>query len=275
MQLKNFYKKFSSLNIFILATLFLLGFALFYFLYNQQRSQAEVFVKVNLIRSKDIPIYDAPYNWIPHWIGEAITSGDKEINPLGGVTVEVIAKEILEGRYHGQFVYLLLKVKAIKDRSGVYLFKNKPLSVGSVVDLKLSKAQVQGSVIYIGVASPQYETKKLVVTLKGKQIEPWIADNIRIGTTLVDNKGLILAEVLDKKVTLAEVRSDTAAGQALVTYDRLKRDLEVKVEILANKIDKTYYFAEFQKVKIDENLYLPFKEVSLSYPIISISEPIK
>lgn len=253
----------SRLNIFILVILFLLGFSLLYFLYYRQRNQAEVYVGLSVTRGINIPI-SGPYNWIPYWLADSINVGDNEISPLGGLNAVVLDKEIYEASFYGKNVYLLLNVNAIKDRSGIYLFKNKPLSVGATIDLKLTKAQIQGLVTYVGTETPKYQYKKLLVKVTGLGVEWWIGDAIKIGSIIKNNKGEEIAKVIGKKVS-------PASGSPL-TVDRNKRDIEVTVEILMKKIDDIYYYAETQKVKVDENLFLPFKEGSLNFPIIFIEE---
>lgn len=262
-------KFYSRLNIFILAVLLLLGFSAFYFVYYRQRSQADMFVAVTLMRPLNMPT-NAPFNWVPYWVGDSIHAGDTEKSPLGGVNTVVAGKEIADGPSYGQYVYLLLRVRAIRDRSGVYLFKNKPLSTGGTIDLKLTNTQVQGLVMYIGKEPPQYEEKAFRMTIKGREVEPWLADSVKVGSTIQNAKGMVVAKVIDKRVTPAEVRADAASGVAVTSYDQRKRDLEVVVEITTKKIGESYYFSEIQKVKPNEVLYLPFPEISLNLPIISV-----
>ena len=256
-------KRISHLNIFILLVLFLLGFALLYFLYFRARNQAEVYVGLSVTRGSNIPI-NASYNWIPYWLADAISEGDQEISPLGGLNAQVLDKESYESSFYGKNVYLLLKVNAIRDRSGIYLFKNKPLSVGAPIDLKLTKAQIQGLVTYVGSQKPKYEYKKLRVGLSGLNAEWWIGETIKTGSIIRNSKGEEIAKVISIKIL--------PASGSLITADRNKRDIEVTLDVLTKKIDDNYFFAETQKVKVDENLFLPLKVGSINFPITSVSE---
>ncbi len=257
-------KKYSkNLNLYILAVLFLLGFSLLYFLYFRVRNQAEVYVGLSVMRGINIPV-NTVYNWVPNWLDESLTIGDQEISPLGGLNAVVLDKESYEAAYYGKYVYLLLKVNAIKDRSGIYLFKNKPLSVGASIDLKLAKTQISGLVTYVGSEKPVYEYKKLLVKLNGLNAEWWIGDAVKIGSVIKNSKGDQIAKVIAKKVV--------SAGGSLITADRNKRDIEVTVEILVKKIDDNYFFSETQKVKVDEQFFLPLPEGSLNLPIASVTE---
>lgn len=258
-----FVKKYTGVNIFILLILFLLGFAALYFLYFRVRSQENIYVTITLSREPQ---------WVPYWIGQSIKIGDKETSPLGELNTEVIDKESYEAHEFGELIYLLLKVKAIKDRSGIYLFKNKPLAVGSVIDLKLSNTEIKALVIDISKELPYYEYKKITVTVQGKELWPYTVDAITVGSKIIDSKGREIAKIVDKKVSPAEIRVDTASGFSIISYDRRKRDVILTLEILVKKINDTYYFRETDKVKVAENLFLPFSEESINLPISSVAE---
>lgn len=271
MILKKFYKKYSTVNILIISVLIILGISLLYFFYHLQRNQEDVYVRVSLIRP--YTNQQAPDNWAPYWIANTINIGDKEVSPLGGLLITVEDNQNYEGIYSGKLVYLLLKVKAIHDRSGAYLFKNKPLSVGSTIDINLTNTQFKGLIVYIGKNKPVDENKNMIITVEGKEWWPYLTDSVIIGSTIVDNKGEVIAKILDKKTSNAEVRADSAGGVANVSYDRRKRDIVITLSITVKKVNDYYYFMETQKVKVNENLYLPFKEAgTVTLPITSIKE---
>ncbi len=263
MKIRKLYKQFSNLNIFILAVLLFLGFATLYFFYNRQRSQAIVYVSVSLLRPQNIPI-SAPYNWVPYWIGNSINIGDKEISPLRGLNAVVVEKEAYEAQAYGQYVFLLLKINSIRDRSGLYLFKNKPISAGGIIDLKLINAQIQGLVTYIGPNPPQYETKKITLMVEERNMEFWQAENIKVGSTIKNNKGQEIAKIIDKKVSTARsqvFQTDVGSGRSETSLDPKKNDVQLTLEIQAKKINNVYYFSELQKVKVNESLSLSFQEI--------------
>lgn len=269
MAVSDLIKRYSKLNLFIVFVLLLGGVSFLYFFYYRVRTQVNIYVAVTLLRPPNLPT-QAPFNWVPYWIGEGIHIGDRDVTPLGGVTAIVVEKETSEGPAYGQYVYLLLEARVVKDRSGVYLFKNKPLSTGGVIDLKLTTTQLQGLITYVGKEPPKYEYKTITLTVKSREVEPWVADNLKIGSAILNSKGEIIAKVIDRKVTPAEVRVDTAGGSAVVSYDKRKRDLEITVEVSAKKIDSVFYFSEIQKIKTNEYLFLPFEEITLNYPISAI-----
>jgi len=267
-------KYFKKLNIFILAILFLLGFSLLYFLYSRARSQANVYVMVGLVRGQQTSA--GSLSSIPFWLDQAISIGDKETSPLGGLNAEVYDKISYSWYSSTQMTFLYLRVSSIRDRSGIYLYKNKPLSVGAAIDLKLPKAQVQGLVIEMAEEKIVPEYKKITISVFGKGADIWIANNLKIGSTVVDNKGQVLAKVLSvttsTSTSVGTLVRDANTNKTILLFDSNERDVEAEVELMARKIGNDYYFGENQRIRVGEQISLPFKEIIISAPITSIEK---
>lgn len=269
MKIKKLITRYKTLNTLIVLTLLLIAFAALYFLYYRQRSQAFLYASVTVMRPVNIPI-SAPYNWVPYWIANSININDVEKSTLGSLNAIVLDKTAYEGQGYGQYVYLLLKINSVKDRSGVYLYKNKPLVVGAILDLKLSNTQTQAMVTYLGTTPPDYKYKKIILSMKGRSWESWVVDSIKEGNEIKDSKGKTIVKITNVKSGPAEVRSDSSLGQAKVSYDQTRKDFTIKVELVARDDNGTYYFEEGQKVKVAESLYLTFAQNNLSPQISSI-----
>jgi len=267
-KLKTFFSKY---NYFLIIIILLFSFALLYFFYHRQRNQEFIYISLSLYKDGKTPINIA-YNSVPYWVENSISIGDRESDLIGRSGVEVISKESYDWYSFGKSVNLVLRVNAIRDRTGIYLYKNKPLAVGGTLDLKLPKAQVQGVISFIGSEIPVVNNRKLKIVVKGKQQETWLADKLNIGDEIKSSQGMVVGKITDKKSFPAEIRVDTASGQAVVSYDNTKRDIEITVELLCREIDKICYFMQDQKIKVNEGVYLPFNSVSINFPIISISD---
>jgi len=252
-------KKHKYFNKFIILVLLSLVFTILYFLYFNLRSQTYIYISV----------YRGD---VPYWVADVVSVSDKDLDSFRRINAEVLDKEQYDINGPNKNVLLILRSKVIKDRSGTYLFKNKPLLVGGGINLILGNVQWSGTVVYLGLQPPIYKYKKLLLTVKGKQTESWITDSLNISDTMTNNKGQILAKVLEKKVTLAEVRVDTASGLAVVSYDKTKRDIEAKLEILTKEINGEYYFIDKQKIKVDEAVTFYFKGITIYPKIISIDK---
>lgn len=268
--LRSIPKIHKKINIVIILILFLIGFSFLYFFYYRIRHQAVVYVSVSVIRQTG---QLSTNNWLPYWIGNSLNIGDKEINPFGAEIVEIMDKAEYESGGSGTNIYLLLKVKATRDKSGIYLYKNKPLLIGSNIDLKLMKVGIGGSVIYVGETPPEYEEKKLKLIIYGKAVDGWIADNIRAGSQISDSHGNSLAKILSKKVTTPPSISTLARDETIKSYvminEQGKKDMLLTIEVKVHKIGDKYYYEQTQKVKINEPLTLHFPEVSLGNMLIT------
>lgn len=260
-------QKYINFNILLTAGLFLFGVALFFLLYSYQRTKTDVYVAMTLGK------FDKqPYIWTAYYTDNAISVHDKETTTLGETSAEIIDKESYDAPGWGRAVTLLLKMKVVKDRTGIYLYKNKPIQIGSDLDLKLPKASVNGTIIFMDTKPPSYKYKKITFLSKFRAMEPSITDKLNVGSVIVNNKGIEIAKILDKKVSDAEVRVDTASGITSVSYNPIRKDMLVSVVILAKEIGGSYYFGDTQAVKTNDTIFLPWKEENLSHWIISIDD---
>lgn len=258
-------------NTFIAGLLILTSAVLVYFLYQNQRSKSLVYVSVSLTRPTNIQLNIAS-NSVPYWVAEAVSAGDQEKTFTGAVLSEVVDKDVVDSYTFGKTVNLLLKINAIRDRSGVYLYKNKPLLVGGNIDLKLNKSQVQGIVTAIDTQIPKSETKAVTVTLRGNRVESWLAENLEINDSIKNDKGEEVAKIINKRIyrnAVSELRTGTGNSVYLNT-DLV--DIELTVRLVVEEISGSYYFAKLQRVKLNESLYLPFTSGAVNFPVSGITD---
>ncbi|MCL5797479.1 MAG: hypothetical protein M1366_01635 [Patescibacteria group bacterium] len=277
MKLKSSAKKYSRWNFFILAVLLILVFSVFYYLYHRQRIGANVYISVLLTPSQTTVVSSTnPFMGVPYWIDQAITKGDKELSPFGGVKAIVVKKDSYESFNYGRVVALLLSANAVRDRSGVFLFDNKPLAVGSIIDLNLPKVEAFGQITYVGEEKPADHSVELVIHILRKAVDRALADNINIGDTIYDSNHNVIAKITGRSESpssgAGNLEYNPISNQQTLTYGNLEVDVDITVEITAEKEYDTYYFAKTQDVKINEPIYLSFPDMSLSYTVTSIKE---
>lgn len=263
-------KNFNNINIFILVILFLLGSSVFYFFYSRQKNLVYIYTSVIVVRPQNIQL-SAPYFWLPYWIGDSIKIGESENNLFGQSNLTVVDKETYDSNLYGQYVRLVFKMKVDRDKTGKYLYKNKQVLIGSNMDIKLSYTQVTGSVVEIDTELPKPEIRKVTVTTIVKGIESWLAEAIKVGSLIESNKGEI-AKVTEKFSDYAQVKVDNSLGQAMVSSDRLKRDLKLKIDLTVKKINGDYYFMDNHKIKVNELVFFPFKDASLTMFVVEVRE---
>lgn len=272
MNFQKIIKKYSRFNFFILAVITLLAFSFIYFLYYRYRSQADVYATIMLTRPSNM-LVNAPYNWVPSWLGNSIEPGDRDVSPIGGTNAIVLEKDSFDFINNGQVVSLLLKVKAVKDRTGVYLFKNKPLSVGMNMIFNFTKTSTSGIVTSIGTELPNYHYNKLSVKAKGRLSESSIFDKIRVGDEIKNSRGDTLAKIVAKNIAPADVRFQVSGISENISYSKSNVDLQLTIDLLSQKIDETFYFPDNQIIKLGEYLFLSFPTITLlNYQITDIQE---
>lgn|SRR3990167_3368112 len=264
-----FFKKnrLSIVGLFIVS-LVIIGFAVFYFLFYKIRSQATVYLSTVLIKSLNIS--NVPAYWVPYWVADSINEGDKEISSLGQVNAEVIDKTAYEDRLYGEFVQLVVKVNVTKNKSGVYLYKNKPLKAGLIIELNLNRVDSDAMIISIDQSVPEYKYKKIVFSSVFREIEPWLAEMVKIGSSIKNSKGKVVARLKNKEIRIAEVPIETSSGTVAVSKNRLKRDMYATVEVLTKVKNGYYYFRDIEQIKVNENIYISWPEGELYHHINEI-----
>lgn len=217
--------------------------------------------------------YTAP----PYWLGESIKIGDKEFDSQGKVVAEVLEVRVhelstfqLQEPTRKDF-YLTLNLQISKDRkTGKLKFKNQPLEIGGSVELHLTNTYVSGLVTFVEGIPDERETKELVIKGVWKNMFPRSAEAIPVGGKMEDGMGNIVAEILEKRIELAKKTVETWDGRLVASRDPLKRDVYLKIKLLAKKQGENLYFHEDQKIKIGENIFIQLPGIDVDW--VSIME---
>lgn len=145
-----------------------------------------------------------------YWLLNAIENGDKELDLFGNPVAEILSirynqsSNLTAVTSSAQYnIYLTLKLEADKnDRTGKYVFKRSPLSVGSPIELEFPSTSLTGIIIDIG--DEPFETKLVSkkVTLSKEISHPRDADGIMIGDTFFDGNDVVF-EVISKNIYTA------------------------------------------------------------------------
>lgn len=257
----------------IILVLLFLGGAGSYYYFHKQANQNNVYVNILLLRTWNAPSTTGSY-WVPYWIANSLHPGDKQKDIFGNDNVTILDKISYDAPYEGQNVSLSLRIKAVRDRTGVFLYQNKPLVVGAGVDLKFPKVQVGGMVTYIGETPLTDKFKKIIVTIQGIQVQQEVINNIHPGMTSIDDQGRILAKIMDIKTApsrSSQMSFDSATGRYNILTDDNRKDIQITMELLTKEIDGVNYYANNQRIRLNDILNVAFKDIWFSYPIISYS----
>ncbi len=254
----NFFKR--RLNFFDYTVLFLLISVLVFFIYNRlQRQETWVNVRV-AVENVDwwYPGSDPAY-----WYFEDVKAGDSVKNSLGKEVAQVINVENYDLGGYSRLIYVDLKLKVdFNKKKNQYLYEFKPLVVGSSLSLNFPREQLRGLVISIGEKAVEYSSKTIKVKMRG--IEPFLAENIVVGTKSYDINGEVIAEILDVKsnFTSSYDFSDIRAKKIKV-YDPEFYDLEITLKIKTFKELGLDFYINKAVVKIGAKIWFQFTDFAL------------
>lgn len=208
----------------------------------------------------------------PYWLGESIKVGDKEFDSQGKVVAEVLGIKVYEvtnlqlQESTRKDFYLTLNLRVSKERKTSKLkFKNQPLEIGGPIELHLVNTYVLGLVTLIEGMPDEGKMKEVVIEGVWLNSYPWNAEAIPIGGKMEDGMGNVVAEVLDKKIELAERTVETDWGGLVVSRDPLRRDIYLKVKLKVRKRGDNLYFLYDKKVKVGENLFIQLSGVDIKW----------
>lgn len=204
----------------------------------------------------------------PYWIANAIQVGDVEYDASGRKIGEVLEIKKYEDNEKKEF---LLKVKLkvdINPKTGSLRYKNNNLEIGNPLIIKPAKKSITGSVVWIEGVEDEREKKDLNITLKLYSAYPWMAEVINVGDKMTDENGEVIAEILNKKVELAEMTVVTDWGEVLARRDPLKRDITLKVRIKVVKAVNQWFFAKTQEVKVANPLRLGMPNYNIDRTVV-------
>lgn len=272
--MKKLFKKIGTYNFFIFIIFSFLLFTSFYFFYHRYKKTTNVYAAILLIQSRNSVLYSTTSPmWLPYWYADSIAVGDKDVSSLGGVNAQVISKEAYGTFTYGKNIYLVLKMNAVKDRSGVYLYKNKPLLVGSVMNLNLNKVQTDATIIYVGSKLPVYPKRKIRINIKSLQSYSWEAQEVKVSDTIIGPDSQIIARIISKKdlpTIPLSVNYESNTDEFIYTSDTERQNFEIVVDLEAEEIGDSYYFEKTQNLKIGNYINLPFNNLTVIGQISSI-----
>lgn len=198
----------------------------------------------------------------PFWLGESIKPGDQEFDPQGKKIAEVIDVKTYEEPSEGgsaarKDIFLTLNLLASRDRrTNLLKFKSKPLGVGSPIELQLNNTITTGLIVYIEGIPDERKEQEIIIEGVWMNTFPWNAEAIPVDGKMEDGSGRIIAQILDKRIELAEKTVETDDGRLVSSRDPLKRDVYLTIKLKVKRKGDNLYFREDQKVKIGENLFI-------------------
>lgn len=210
------------------------------------------------------------------WYANRFFVGDKELDTLGRTITQIIGVETFPIDSRHKAVYLDLKIKSTYDtRTKSYSSRGKKIMFGTPLRINLNNITFDGFITEFPGSDKNDSVivKKASVQALARKLEPSIAEAIHTGSKIYDSNNTLLAEITDVLIKPAEKVTTTDAGDLLLRYDPLYKDVLITVTLRTKTIGKETFIFDTLPLKIGEPLPLNLDTVSIPPNINNYSIP--
>lgn len=246
----------------ILVALFSVGVFIKYVL------QKDTYVTVELLASGGEWWWGVPPPY--YWNTQDISIGGKEYDSFKTPTAEIIDL-VKYGEDERRFMWMKVKLRAKQNYlTREYSFKQEPLQVGKTIHIAPNNVAIIGQVVGIDGIGYMWDTEYITVTGEMMKVQPWESDAVHVGEKVVDNKGELVAEILDKHVEQADITATTWTGEVLHRKDPLLQDVTLKMKLRVMKDGDMRYFNFYQPISIGVLTRIQFAQTAVEINIMSV-----
>lgn len=229
-----------------LITLCLLGIIFFLYVLFRKESYITITIKVG----------SDHVNWsggtISQWFSQLFYVGMKEKDGLGRTTAEILNIRSYDTSTNLRAVYANVKLKAIYNRaSNQYIFRGKPVLIGSTIRLYLDRLLVDGLVTHFEGVKDTREKHTLIAEAQIRDettvypetsgTKDYVADALKVGEKITDLQGNTVIEILQKRVEDAKRVVVTNDGRVLIQSNPMRKDVYFTLRVQTIKIGSRYY----------------------------------
>lgn len=224
-------------------------------------------IKVEIINKNWTENYN-PYGYkTPFWLSEKLKIGQKEYSKSGKVIAEIINIENYERNSEEAEVYLTVKVRSTYQKQiHQHFFKNKPLALGSAIEISPDQNLVNGQIIDIDMPENGYQKKILTITARGRGVDNYIINNTKVNDVMKNRYDQnIVATIISlnvEKTSRLNVVGLTGNNQNL-SFNENAKDIVVTFKITTEFVDSRWYFAGHQQIKVGNSFYFYGENINL------------
>jgi len=274
---KYFKKRFQALTFFeIFVSISIIVFTVFVIKFFGQKIEWKT-VRIEIINKSWAENYN-PYGYrTPFWLSDKLAVGQKEYDKSGKLIAEITNIENYERGSEEADVYLTVKLRTtLQKRLHQYIFKNKPLDLGSAIEIAPNQNIVYGQIVDVNSPELGYPQKTFTVTARSRSLDPQIYNKIVVGEKMYDRyKNLPIATITSVKlekpsrVYIDEIAYDSSNNSNRPSnflsfkYNPKSNDIVVKFNIVTSQIDNRWYFAGHQNIKLGNTFYFYGQNISL------------
>jgi len=213
------------------------------------------------------------------WFSELLHKGMKERDGLGKVKAELLDIFSYEKLPDRITVYLTTKLRVVYNRaSNTYTYKGTPVLIGSKIKVNFDNLLVEGLITDIEGVSDKRERRLITVEaqireenatyLETSGTKAYIADALKVGEEIKDNKGNTIIKILNKKVEPAKKVVVTSDGRTILRFDPTRKDVYLTLEVNALKIGERYFLLNDIPIVIDYEIPVNTPQLSL-FPVVT------
>lgn len=166
-----------------------------------------------------------------YWVSNSINIDDVVRYSTGREIGKVVSVENIDWGGQRRTARLILKINTLFDkRTQQYKLGDRALQIGSTVKFTINQTLYNGTITELSQnsASTKLTTKKLLITIKAPEVDPWVADTYNSDFVVKNTFGNEIFRIINVDSQLAESSEPNFAGQLVKTYDPLKRDVFIK-----------------------------------------------
>ena len=228
--------------------------------------QKDTYVTVELLASGGEWWWGVPPPY--YWNAKSVVIGAKEYDTFKKSTAEIVDL-VKYGEDDRKFMWMKVRLRAKYNYlTREYLFRQESLQIGKTIHIAPNNIALVGNVVGIEGVGRLWDTEYILLTGKAQKIKSWESDALHVGDKVVDNKGDLVAEILDKHSELADMTTMTWTGEALLRKDPNYRDVTVTMKLRVMKDGDRRYFNYYQPISIGNKIRIQFPTTAIEVSVM-------
>ena len=271
-------KRLQTLSIFdIFICVSIITFTIFIVKFFGQKIESKI-VRIEIINRSWTENYDQYGYRTPFWLSDKLKINQKEYDKSGKIIAEIINIENYERGSEEAEVYLTVKLRTTyQKRLHQSFFKEKPLNLGSAIEISPDQNTVFGQIVDNNVPIKGYPEKTFIITARAREIDKYIVNNTHVDDTMYNRyTNEPVATIIDIKTENTTRIMDSSHNSYLQTGQKsTAQDIILKLKIKAYQIDNRWYFGGHQQIKVGNPFYFYGQQINYYNMAIENVENVK
>jgi len=204
-----------------------------------------------------------------YWNAKEVQIGAKEFDTFKRPQVEIVDL-IKYGEDDRKFMWMKVKLRAKRNYlTNEYVFRQEPLSIGKTIHISPNNIALIGQVVGIEGVGKMWDSEYILLTGKVLKIQRWEADAIHKGEVIKDNKGAIVAEIVDKSAEQSNITTINWLGETFSKKDPILQDVTVTLKLRVMKDGERRFFNYYQPIGVGNKIRIQFSTQAFELNIMN------